>query len=182
MRKTAYYLKAKRLETLPKEELLNLYFDLINAFRMVRTPLETINLVQDLLTATEIKNLAKRLRIAKLLLTDKTQREIAKEVHVSIATVTKVSIWLEQKGEGLKSVISKLPDRYKLPKNLPPIPIEFHLPQALLTLAQYGLYKRQTNRLERFSENIEGKKALDEELREMFDEEFRTRKKKRKIS
>ena len=55
----------RRLDLLPKDKQLDLVFDLINAFRIVKTPLETAFLIQDLLTANEVKNLATRLRIAK---------------------------------------------------------------------------------------------------------------------
>ena len=178
--RTVYYSKAKRIEKLSKVELLDLFFDLINAFRLAKTPLETTFLIQDLLTATEIKNLAKRLRIAKLLLSGMTQREIARKLHCSLATVTKVSIWLDQKGEGLKKAIAKLPKRYNFPKKLPRGPIEYHLPQVIIALVEYSLATRQKKQLEQFAENVEGKKALDEELKEMFDEEFRTRKNRSK--
>lgn len=125
MSRTTYYPRPKRLEKMSKEDQLDLMFDLINAFRLVKTPLETALLMQDLLTASEIKHLAKRLRIAKLLLDSETHRDIAGQLHCSLATVTKVSIWINQGGEGLKDVIAKLPGRYPTPKNLPKKPIEF---------------------------------------------------------
>ncbi|MFZ5365698.1 MAG: YerC/YecD family TrpR-related protein [Patescibacteria group bacterium] len=173
MGRTTYYPRIKRIEKLKREEILELMFDLLNAFRLVNSPLETAFLIQDLLTANEIKNLAKRLRIAKLLLEDKTQREIAQEVKVSLATVTKVNLWLMQGGEGFKRVISKLPKKYQIPKKLPPRPLTFNLPETLLILASYGLAKRQEKNLEKFLQGVENKQILDRNLREVFDEEFR---------
>lgn len=183
MGKTAYYPTPKRLEKLSKEEQLDLMFDLINAFRLVNTPFETALLIQDLLTASEIKHLAKRLRIAKLLIAGETQRDIAGKLHCSLATVTKVSIWLNQGGEGLKQIVDKLPSRYSMPKKLPRKPIEFQLPQVLLTTAQYTLARRQQKqirKLSKFVENVENKKVLDKALQEMFDEDFRLSKSKKK--
>lgn len=173
MGRTTYYPTVKRRERLKREELLELMFDLLNAFRLLKTPLETAFLIQDLLTAGEIKNLAKRLRIAKLLLANKTQREIAQEVKVSTATVTKVSLWLGRGGEGFKGVISKLPKKYELPKKLPDRPLTFNLPETLLTLASYSLAKDQEKTLERFLEGVEEKEILDRNLRQSFSEEFR---------
>jgi len=173
MGKRTYYPSLKRIEKLKREELLELLFDLINAFRFVTTPLETAFFIQDLLTANEIKNLAKRLRIAKLLLEGKTQREIAMEVKVSLATVTKVNLWLLQGGEGFRKVIGKLPKKYQLPKKLPPRPLSFNLPETLLTLASYSLAKNQQKNLEKFLEGVEDKQILDKSLREAFNEEFR---------
>lgn len=168
------YPKPKRLEKLSREEQLELFFDLINAFRMVSSLEDTAFLLKDLLTTKEIRNLAKRLRIAKLLLADKTQREIADDLHASFATITKVSLWLAQGGEGLRKVIQRLPQKYQMPKNLPPGPIEYYGPQLLYGLVQYTLATRQKARLEKFMENIEEKRILDKSLQEAFDQHFKT--------
>ncbi|KKQ97846.1 MAG: TrpR like protein, YerC/YecD [Candidatus Woesebacteria bacterium GW2011_GWB1_39_12] len=183
MRKTTYYTNPKRIEKFSREEQLDLLFDLVSAFSSVKTPFENALLMQDLLTASEIKNLAKRLRIAKLLIADENQRDISKKLHCSLATVTKVSIWLNEGGEGLKEAVSKLPKRYTYPKKLPPVPIEFHLPQAIIALSQYSLAKKQGKKikeLDHFLKGIENKKILDKSLQEAFDEEFRILASKRK--
>ena len=176
MVKTSYFLSPKRIEKFSRKEQLDLLFDLVNAFSSAKTPLENALLMQDLLTASEIKHLAKRLRIAKMLISGQTQRDIAINLHCSLATVTKVCLWLSNGGEGLRSAISKLPKRYAFPKKLPPIPIEFHLPQAILALAQYSIAKGQEKKiknLEPFLENIESKKITDKSLQEAVDDEFR---------
>ena len=180
MTRTTFYPPAKKIEKLSKKELLNLNFDLINAFRLANTPYDTALLLQDLLTANEIKNLSKRLRIAKLILDGKTQRDIAHELHCSFATVTKVSVWLNEGGEGFKKVIAKLPKRYDFPEKFPHGPIEYHLPQTLITLAQYTLAKRQENNLEKFMENVEDKRLIDKTLQEAFSQEFQELKNKKK--
>lgn len=168
-----YYPPIKRLEKLSRQELLDLMFDLINALRIVRTPMETAFLIQDLLTADEIKDLAKRLRIAKLLLQNRTQREIAQIVKVSPATVNKVNLWMERGGEGFKRVISKLPKRYEMPKGLPPRPLTFNLPDTLLTLGAFGLAKNQQDNLEKFLTGVEDKQLLDKGIRQVNTEIFR---------
>jgi uncharacterized protein YerC len=172
MNKTANYSSPKRLEKLSKKEVLDLSFDLINAFSIVNNPMETSLLIQDLLTKSEIKHMAKRLRIAKLLLADKTQREIANDLHCSLATVAKVNLRLEQGGEGLRRVISKLPKRYSFPKKLPPGPVEFYLPQLISSLVQLGLHNRQRNKLKGFVDKVESKRILDKEFQDATDKEF----------
>lgn len=152
---------------------MELMFDLINAFRFVNSPLEISLLISDLLTANEIKNLAKRLRIAKLLLENKTQREVAQEVKASLATVTKINLWLVRGGEGFKKVIAKLPKKYEMPKSLPSRPLTFHLPETLLTLASYGLAKNQEKNLQKFFEGVENKEILDKSLRQAFNDQYR---------
>lgn len=183
MPKATYYPSPKRQEKLTRGETLDLTFDLINAFQIVQTPFETTMFLQDLLTHSEIKHLAKRLRIAKLLLEERTQRDIAHEVHCSLATITKVSLWLSQGGEGLKHVLSKLPTRYEIPKNLPPIPVEFQLPKVLYALAQYSAAKRQGDKiknLETFLSSLEGKVVFDKSIQEAFDQEFKMLASKKK--
>ena len=108
--------RVKRLEKLSKEQQLDITFDLINAISLVKGAEETALLLQDLLTSVEVKNLGKRLRIAKLLITGKTHLEIVEEVHCSFASVSKVNMWLNQRGEGFKRIIAKLPKQYAMPR------------------------------------------------------------------
>lgn len=103
--------KTKRLEKLSRTEQENLLFDLINAFSLVKTVKDSALFIQDLLTKNETKVLAKRLRIAKLLLAGEKYSEIAKELHTSYGTVSKIGSWLAQSGEGLRTVVKKLPAR-----------------------------------------------------------------------
>ena len=140
-----------------QEKQLDLLFDLINAFSLVKTSQESALLLQDLLTASEVRNLGQRLRIAKLLLGGETQRDASTELKCSIATVVKVKGWLDQKGDGFKNVISKLPEKYTYPDKLAKKPIEFQLPEALLKAIQYGLTGSQKKRLQNFSEIIKSK-------------------------
>jgi TrpR-related protein YerC/YecD len=164
--------KLKAYEKLAREKRVGLMFDLVNAFKIVKKPIETALFLQDLLTANEIRNLSIRLRIAKLLLAGGKYRDIQDELHVSFATITKVSTWFEQGGEGFKHVIAKLPLKWDLPKDLPRGPIEFHLPQTLIALAQYKAAKSQDKQMEKFIKAIEGKKALDREMKKVFDEYY----------
>lgn len=174
MGKRVYYQKEKRLEKLSKNDVLDLTFDLINAFGQVKSSSEAADLVNDLFTADEIKDLAKRLRIAKLLLAGKPQREIARSLHCSLATISKISLWL-QRGEGsLEKIIKKLPVKYHLPKNLAKIPIEFQAPQALLATTKYVLAKNQDKKMEKFMEKVESKRLTNKIFNEAISDEFRS--------
>jgi Trp operon repressor len=179
MGRTTYYRRKKLLEKLPKKDILDITYDLIHVFQSVKSPLEAALLLQDLLTKHEIKILAKRLRIAKLLINTKlTQEEIKNKVKVSIATVTKVNEWIKIGGDGLRNAIANLPERYDIPDKLPYGPIEYHLPRALLTLVQYSYYQKQQKEigsLEKFWENIEDKRLLDKQLQQIFAETYKKR-------
>lgn len=151
-------------------------FDLINAISLVKTPTETALLLKDLLTSKEIKNLAKRLRIAKLHLIGKTEREIADELHCSFATISKVNTWLNEGGEGLRKVISKLPTKYKIPKNLPRIPLEFQLPRLISSFATLTVATKQNELLESFAKGVSSKESTDKILQENFDTYYQSKK------
>lgn len=64
---------------------------------------EIKNFIIEILTESEIETLSKRWRILKMLNEGKTQREIAKELQVSLCKVTRGSQILKNK----KSVIAK---------------------------------------------------------------------------
>jgi uncharacterized protein YerC len=165
MTKTSYILKQNRIEKLSRDDQLCLMFDLINAISLVKTRTDTALLLKDLLTTREIKNLCKRLRIAKLLLSGKTDREIAQEIHSGFATIAKVSLWLNQGGEGLRNVISKLPLKYQIPDKLPAIAFEFQLPRLISTLITYSIANNQETFLEDFAKGITDKELLDRALK-----------------
>lgn len=103
----------KRLDKLSKNQKEDLLADLLAAFQIVRDPTEVVLFVQDLFSRSEVAHLAKRLRIAKLLLNGKTYEEIEKDIHTSHATVAKVAEWLTRKGDGFRRVIAKLPEEQR---------------------------------------------------------------------
>lgn len=83
--------------------------DFILAVQLIRDPQEVLLFIQDMFTKAEVLSFAKRLRIAKSLLENKTFREIETDIHVSHATIAKLAVWLKDRGEGLRRVVSKLP-------------------------------------------------------------------------
>lgn len=167
------YEKPKRFDKLTKTDYENLTFDLINAFALVKNPDDSALLLHDLLTKSEIKNLAKRLRIAKLLLSEIKQEDIVDELHCSFATITKVKIWLDEGGEGLKKVIQKLPKRMSKP-SVPRTYPQPNLPHILIAAVQELGYGKQKKRVEKFLDSLEKKHLIDKQIREMVNEEFRT--------
>jgi len=66
------------------------------------------SLVEDLLTPTEKIMLAKRFSIAYMLLNSYDYDSISQALKVSRPTIGSVSTWLKIKGDGLRTVISKI--------------------------------------------------------------------------
>lgn len=169
--------KERRFGKLSLKEKADLIFDLINAFALTRTPMESAMLLEDLLTENEVKNLAKRLRIAKLLLENKNIREIATQLHCSFATVAKVGIWLNNSGEGLRKVISRLPERKVVYRPNKTPGVGYGLPQILLHLGSMHLKDKESKYLRKFIEEMGVKTTINREFRETSDQELRAKKK-----
>ena len=165
--------KAKRLEKLSKQEQADLVFDLINAFALTKDALTSSLFLQDLLTASEIKNLSKRLRIAKLLLEEKKYKEIVDDLHCSYGTIAKVGSWLEEAGEGLKKVIRKLPKRKKEFEFKKDALGYYGLPQILIGSYLNHLEASERKRIETFLKNAKKKNQLYKAIQQVVDEGFR---------
>lgn len=63
---------------------------LVETLRKLKSSKDLSNLLDDLLTEEEILDLAQRLKIAKLILEEKTYDEIAEKVRTSTSTVSKI--------------------------------------------------------------------------------------------
>lgn len=158
--------RERRTDKLSKDEQEDLVFDLINAFGLMNNSVDSALLLQDLLTESEIKNLAKRLRIAKLLLADQTHEQIVSEIHCSYATVGKVASWFNMGGQGLRRVIQRLPKRRKTyqPHRIPGV--GYGLPQILLHYTSGALEKNEKKKLEKFLQDVGSKALIDRDIRE----------------
>lgn len=165
-----------RIDKLSQTLKFELFLDLINAFGTLKSPIDSSLFLNDLLTAKEIRTLSIRLRIAKLILSGSKEREIADQLHCSFGTIAKVRSWLEEGGEGLVKTIKSLPPKYNFPKNLPPGPIEYHLPQILLASVQYILHKKQKGLVDTFTDKVGSKRLLDKKLQESISDFYKKKK------
>lgn len=106
--------KNRRWEKLSKDEQADLLFDLLQAFTLLKNLSDAASFITDLLTRSEVKLLSKRLRIAKLLLSGATYLQIKEQLKVSDGTIAKVAVWLQEKGEGFRKIVEKIPQRKKI--------------------------------------------------------------------
>lgn len=82
--------------------------ELFQAFAQLGSADEAANFCRDLMTEAEIAEFSGRWLVARALAAGKSQRVVAKETGVSIATVTRVNQWLNRGMGGYKNMISKL--------------------------------------------------------------------------
>jgi TrpR-related protein YerC/YecD len=175
-----YYEKEKRIDKLSTDQKIDLMFDLINSFSQVKNPTDSAKRLEDFLTANEIRNLSVRLRIAKLLLAGITQREISSEFHTSLATINKINVWLNERGDGFRNVISNLPLKWKKPTKFSKGPIEYHLPELIIAMGQYVVVDKQERTIKKFIDKVEEKKNQDREI-ERFNKETYARPRSKRI-
>lgn len=80
---------------------------LVDTLRKLKSSKDLSNFIDDLLTEEEILDLAQRLKIAKLILDEKTYDEIAQKVETSTSTVSKIGQVIKYGRGGLQKSIAK---------------------------------------------------------------------------
>lgn len=81
--------------------------DLFKAILSLKNIDECYRLFEDLLTVSELKSLAQRLAVAKLLSSGKTYDEIASKTGASTATISRVKKFLEYGSDGYMLVLKR---------------------------------------------------------------------------
>lgn|SRR3989344_3481922 len=168
--------KVKRIEKLSRKEQESLVLDLVNALVQAQSVNDAALFLQDLLTKSEMKILAKRLRIAKLLLAGMTYQEIEKSLHVSHGTVAKIAVWLSERGDGFRKIIEKLPkekheekwfersewDSFKRRYSL------YFWPELLLEEIVKNANQKQKERIRSVLERLEEKSELHKNIEKLL--------------
>lgn len=166
----------KRLEKLSTDEQEDVVFDLVQAIVQAQSMQEVALFLQDLLTKKEIKTLAKRLRIAKLLLAGMTYETIQENIHVSHGTIAKVAAWLAERGDGFRGIIKKLPqkteskswqeysdwDRFKRKYSL------YFWPELLLEEIMKSANKKHKERMKDLLTQMEEKSELHRKIEKLL--------------
>jgi TrpR-related protein YerC/YecD len=103
--------KISKLTQKEKDELL---VDFCEALSKIQNSAEAASFLKDLLSSPEIEMLAKRLKIARLLIDGNNNIEVAQMVGVSRTTVSRVAIWLRTSGEGYRMISKRIPKAKEL--------------------------------------------------------------------
>jgi TrpR-related protein YerC/YecD len=85
--------------------------ELFEAILELKDAGEATKFFRDLLTIPEIKDLAKRWQIVKLLNRGLTYSEVAEKVKASTSTVSRVAHWLFRGTGGYKLILSRLKNK-----------------------------------------------------------------------
>ena len=87
-------LKFPKAKPRPYKVRTKLERQLVRAFTNQKTTDEMSSFLRDLLTNKEIKEFANRVEVARLLTEGGSYLDIAKKLHVSTTTITRVAQWL----------------------------------------------------------------------------------------
>lgn len=87
------------------------YKELCELFAAIENPKDADMLLQDILTPQEIESIAERWQLVRQLTTGKNQRDIAKNLKVSISKVTRGSRFLKYGTGGFRHFIEKMKRR-----------------------------------------------------------------------
>jgi len=94
----------KKYHELSNEEKEALLEEFCEAISVLSGPKEIMFFLADLLTKQEIIMLAKRIKTAKLLLEGKDYIEIQQSLKIGHSTISKISQWLAESGEGFRVI------------------------------------------------------------------------------
>ncbi len=98
---------AKYQSKLPKKEVEKIFYQLCLAISQTKKPKDAAELLRDLLSFQEAEMIAKRLKVAELLLDGLTYQEITEKLKVGNSTIARVYEWLKISGEGYRQAVKK---------------------------------------------------------------------------
>lgn len=81
---------------------------LIQGILMLQTPEECLNFFEDLCTASELQEMARRLQAARMLKNNYIYSEIAEQTGLSTATISRVNRCLKYGNDGYRIILERL--------------------------------------------------------------------------
>lgn len=171
---------------LSEKERQNLMIYLCHALSSLKNPEEAAQFLTDLISPQETEMLAKRLKIAALLVEGKKYDEIRTELKVSHATIARVNVWLNLSGEGFRTVIRRtepIEDKREDPQKLygtfswKNISRRYHWPNTILEEILEQSDKKHRRKILAVLDGMETKsrllKDINKDLYEIYSKEKR---------
>lgn len=103
----------QQITKLSKKEVDKILYQLCLALSEIKDPNEAAEFLRDLLSYKESEMIAKRLKIAELLIKDYTYKNIEEVLKVSATTIARVHEWLQISGEGYQKAIERTNEKTK---------------------------------------------------------------------
>ena len=172
--------KFSKHSRLARDEEQGLLLDFFQSLATLRGFREAAQVFQDLLSRAELTMLAKRLKIAKLLLDNITYQEISRQLKVSTQTIARVNIWLQESGDGFRLMFDRTKNKLSAHKKVAAgrwsaikrrYPIYFW-PELLVREIMGIANKRQKQRLRNVITNLNLKDKRYRELQKMINYKY----------
>ncbi len=158
-----------------------MFVSLCRAVASVNNPVEAAQIIKDLLTDGETRNISKRLEMARLLMDGLNYDEIGRILKVSHPTIAKVSLWLQTSGEGFRLVLQRTKNRPKLAvekenwgslkKRYP----QYFWPQILLEELVTSANRKELERMKQVMGKLKEKSELIKRIDGLVSSQLRTR-------
>jgi len=162
---------------LNKEEIDRLTIQFCEALASLQNSVEAAEFMRDLITSQELEMLAKRLKIAELLLDGFNYGEIMHHLKVGASKIARVGEWLRYSGEGYRLVIERIKKNKSPQKNYgEKTPLEqikkrypaYYWPQIVLEEIIKTASDRKKNKLKAAIAKMDKKSALYKQINSAF--------------
>jgi len=169
-------IKYSRISRETQQELLT---DFCEALLSIKNADEAVKFLTDLLTKSEVIMLAKRIKIAKLLIEGKDYKTIEGVLKVSHGTIAKVAAWLAEAGEGFRLIA----ERTRKEKPKPPTSWDYAMkdwrlfkrthpimfwPQLLIEEVIASANRKQREKIKRAVEKLDHKSKLYKQINKIL--------------
>ena len=174
-----FSLKAK----LNYKETQEMVMGLCAAIAATNNTREAAQLLTDLLGKQEMEMLAKRLKIAELLLEGETYRAIREALRVSEPTIARVNHWTQQSGEGYRLVLERTRQKRKnLSEAEKPVRLSalkrkypmYFWPQIMLEHWVKSSTQKEKRQMKEVLEKLGAKRKLYSELDKLLSAKYNT--------
>jgi len=165
--------KFPRRPKLDKAQTQDLIIDFCEAIAATKNGSESAQLLTDLLGKQELEMLARRLKVAEMLLDDNTYEQIGKALKISKTTIARVQSWLQNSGEGYRLIIERTKkNRPKAEETLNPLSFSglkrkypaYFWPQLALEYWANNSSKKHKEQMQKLLAKIEDKPKMYKDL------------------
>lgn len=159
---------------LPPEETELMIMGLCFAMASTKKPEEAAKILTDLLGKQELEMIAKRLKVAELILEDYNYEQIKELLKVGNSTIARVHAWLDESGEGYRLVLQRTKNQIRALSKTPDKTSSFKRkhgmyfwPEVVLNDIQNWSTKKQKQKLRKELSKVSKKKKLYKEVEKL---------------
>lgn len=97
----------KKYSQISNKEKVDLLQEFCEAISVLSNPEEIMDFITDLLTKQETIMIARRIKIAKMLINGNNYQEIRNSLKVGLGTIAKINQWLLELGQGFRIIAQR---------------------------------------------------------------------------